>query len=151
MPATAMENLRKLVRQILERGYLMSLGTVDEGGVWVSDVIYIHDGDFNLFWLSDPEVRHSHAIQKNPRVATAITVSNNAGEQNIGLQIEGVAEKLEGNNLALATQHRLKRKKSLPDRDGEVEEGESWYRLRPTKIEIIYEPQFGFDKQVLEL
>lgn len=146
-----MRDVRELVKSILEQGYLMSLGTVDDGGVWVSDVIYIHDDDFNLFWLSDPDVRHSRAIQGNPKVAATITVSNNAGEENIGLQIEGVAEKLEGNNLALATQHRLKRKKSPPTRGGEVEEGESWYRLRPTKIEVIHEPRFGFDKQILKL
>lgn len=129
----------------------MSLGTIDDGGVWVSDVIYLHDGDCNLFWLSDPDVRHSRAIRKNPNVAATITVSNNAGEENIGLQIKGVAERLDGNNFALATEHRLKRKKSPPTRDGEVEEGESWYCLRPAKIEIIHEPLFGFDKKVLEL
>jgi uncharacterized protein YhbP (UPF0306 family) len=144
-------DLRELAKSILGQGYLMNLGTVDSGGVWVSDVIYIHDDAFNLFWLSDPEVRHSKAVQKNPKVAATITISNNAGEQNIGLQIEGVAEKLEGNNLELATQHRLKRKKAPPTRDGEVEEGDSWYRLRPTKIEIIHEPHFGFEKQILEL
>lgn len=146
-----MPDLQELVKSILEQGYLMSLGTVDDGGVWVSDVIYLHDDDFNLFWLSDPEVRHSRAVLVNPKVSATITVSNNAGEPNIGLQIEGVVEKLEGNNLELATQHRSKRKKSPPARDGEVEEGDSWYRLRPTKIEIIHESHFGFEKQVLEL
>ena len=129
----------------------MSLGTLDGGGVWVSDVIYIHDDAFNLYWLSDSETRHSRAIQGNAKIAATITVSNNPGEENVGLQIEGIAERLEGNNLALATQHRLKRKKNPSTRDGEVEEGESWYRLRPTKIEIIYEPLFGFDKKALQL
>lgn len=146
-----MTDLRALVQSILEQGYLMSLGTADGGGVWVSDVIYLHDKDFHIYWLSDSAARHSKAIQENPWVAATITVSNNAGEVNVGLQIEGVAEKLEGNNLVLATQHRLKRKKAPPTRDGEVEEGESWYRLRPTKIEIIHEPAFGFEKKVLEL
>ena len=146
-----MHDLRELTKSILEQGYLMSLGTVDSDGVWVSDVIYLHDDAFNLFWLSDPEARHSRAVLLNPKVAATITVSNNTGEPNVGLQIAGVAEKLEGNNLALATEHRLKRKKSPPITDGEVEEGDSWYRLRPTKIEVIHEPSFGFEKQVLGL
>ena len=146
-----MNDLRELVQTILAQGYLMSLGTIDDGGVWVSDVIYIHDDALNIFWLSDPDVRHSIAIRQNPKVSATITVSNNAGEPNVGLQVEGIAEKLEGNNLALAAKHRLKRKKNLPAQDGEVEGGDSGYRLRPTKIEIIHEPRFGFDKQILEL
>ena len=144
-------DLRELVRSILDQGYLMSLATADDGGVWVSDVIYIHDKDFNLFWLSDPEVRHSVALRESWEVAATITVSNNAGEENVGLQIAGVAEQLEGNDLTLATKHRLKRQKSPPERDGEVEEGDAWYRLRPTKIDIIHEPLFGFEKKILEL
>ena len=146
-----MRDLRELAKSILDQGYLMSLGTADDGGVWVSDVIYIHDDEFTLYWLSDAEARHSKAVEKNPKVAATITVSNNAGEENVGLQIEGVVQKLEGNNLGLATKHCLKRKKAPPTKDGEVEEGDSWYRLRSTKIEIIYEPEFGFDKKALEL
>lgn len=146
-----MKELRELVKSILEQGYLMSLGTFDKNGVWVSDVIYIHDDDFNLYWLSSPKTRHSQALRKNRKVAATVTVSNNAGEDNVGLQIEGTAEELKGNNLALATKHRLKRKKNPPIKDGEVEEGESWYCLRPAKIEVIYEPSFGFEKKIFNL
>jgi len=39
----AEKNLRKLVKQILDKGYLMSLATVDGSGPWVSDVIYVAD------------------------------------------------------------------------------------------------------------
>lgn len=129
----------------------MSLGTVDDSGVWVSDVIYIHDADFTTYWLSDPAARHSKAIRENPRVAATITVSNSAGEANVGLQIAGTAEQLKGTDLGLATRHRLKRKKPPPASDGEVEEGDAWYRLRPEKLEVIYEPLFGFEKRILEL
>lgn len=41
-----------------------------------------------LFWISETETRHSKAIAKNNYVAATITVSNNPGEDNIGLQIE---------------------------------------------------------------
>ncbi|MBI5153532.1 MAG: hypothetical protein HZA36_03695, partial [Parcubacteria group bacterium] len=51
-------NIRELVMGVLDRGHLMSLATVDAGGVWVSDVIYIHDEELNLYWMSDTEVRH---------------------------------------------------------------------------------------------
>ena len=45
-------DLKKLVREVLEKGYLMSLGICDSGGVWVSDVIYVHNDNFEIFWIS---------------------------------------------------------------------------------------------------
>lgn len=57
---------RKKVLEILEKGYLMSLATVDEGGVWVADVIYVYDDAFTLYWMSSLEVRHSQALFQNP-------------------------------------------------------------------------------------
>ena len=31
-------------------------------GIWVADVIFIHDDDLNVYWMSHPECRHSKAI-----------------------------------------------------------------------------------------
>lgn len=146
------EDTKNLVLSILEQGYLMSLGTADGNGPWVSDVIYVHDKDWNLYWISETATRHSQAIQKNPKVAATITISNNQGEENVGLQIEGTAEKVSGDILEMAKQHRRKRKKPEQEKEGEIlDEGESWYSLKPTKIELIYEPLFGFDKKLLSL
>ncbi len=33
-----MEDLHKLAKEILEKGFVMSLGTVDDGGIWVTDL-----------------------------------------------------------------------------------------------------------------
>lgn len=130
----------------------MSLGTFDENGPWVADVIYVFDDDLNLYWLSDTSTRHSKALLKNPKVATTITLSNKQGEDNIGLQLEGIAQKVEGEIFELAVKHRLKRKKKPPTRGEKfLDEGESWYLLKPSKIELIYEPKWGFNKKILEL
>src|SRR3989344_9137677 len=142
-----MEDLKKIVGEILDQGYLMSLGTLDESGPWVSDVIFVNDG-LDIYWLSLENTRHSKAILKNPKVAATITISNNAGEKNIGLQIEGIAEKIEGDVFEIAKKHRLKRNKPVPEKEGEIlDPGESWYKLSPTKIEIINEPLWGFEKK----
>lgn len=180
-----MEDIKSLVVAVLKQGYLMSLGTADESGPWVSDVIYIYewniyphtknnvhestqiDEDFpvmkqkesgssgigvGVYWISETTTRHSNAILKTGKAAGTITISNNRGEQNIGLQIEGAAEKVEGDMLELARQHRKKRGKTGPEEGEEfLDKGESWYRLKPTKIELIYEPLFGFDKKTAEL
>lgn len=147
-----MKEIKKLVFSVLEKGFLMSLATVDEGGPWVSDVIYVHDDKLNLYWLSEVNSRHSKAIRKNPKVAATITVWQKQGDKNIGLQIEGKAKKIEGDILQMAVKHRLKRNKKAPKKEGEIlESNESWYCLKPAKVELIYEPLYGFSKKKLEL
>jgi len=90
-------NLQKLVKEIFEEGYLMSLGTVDDGGVWVADVIYIHDEDLNLYWLSLPDSRHSKVVENGEKIACSIT-SNWTTDDERGLQIEGKISKTSKNS-----------------------------------------------------
>ena len=143
-------NIRELVKGVLEKGYLMSLGTVDESGVWVADVIYIFDDNFNIYWMSKLYRRHSKAISENSKVAGTITVSGQ-GEDNLGIQFSGVAEKIEGARYDLAVKHYERRKKPKPSETDDVLQGGSWYMLKPQKIELIYERLFGFNKQNLDL
>jgi uncharacterized protein YhbP (UPF0306 family) len=143
-----MKSIEVLVQEVLAKGHLMSLATIDDGGPWVSDVIYVHREPLEIFWMSDSNTRHSQAIHKDTRVAATITIGDGKGGTNIGLQISGTAEKVEGDILEVAAKHRAKRGKPAPQKEGEVLEGsESWYRLKPTKIELIYEPHFGFEKK----
>ena len=107
-------DLKKLIKEILNQGHLMSLATRDDGGLWVSDVIYIFDDELNLYWMSDPEARHSMAILRNPEVAGTITISNKSKESNLGIQFFGVAEKIEGIRSDLAKKHLTKRGYSEP-------------------------------------
>jgi len=145
-----MEDTRQLTKQVLEKSYLMSLATHDNGGVWVADVIYIHDEDLNIYWMSDPDVRHSQAILRNSKVAGTVTASG-PGEDNLGIQFEGFAEKINGPRYDLAKKHFRKRNKIEPRETDDVLQGDSWYVIHPRKIELIHEKLFGFDKQKLEL
>lgn len=142
------ERIRELIGEVLERGYLMSLATADDGGIWVCDVIYVHDDDMNLYWMSDPDARHSQAVLSRPRIAGTITVSGR-GENNLGIQFEGVVEKIAGPRFDLAVKHFLKRGKPLPKEGEDVLQDDSWYMLKPTIIELIHEELFGFEKQKL--
>jgi uncharacterized protein YhbP (UPF0306 family) len=145
-----MENdIKNLIKEVLEKGYLMSLGTHDEGGVWVCDVIFVHDDELNIYWMSKLHRRHSKAVLVNAKVAGTITVSGQ-GEDNLGIQFEGFAEKLEGSNDMLAKKHYTKRKKPEPKETDDVLDGGSWYKMKPKKIELINEKLFGFDKQKVE-
>ncbi len=143
-------NIKQLITEVLEKGYLISLATIDDGGVWVADVIYVHDEELNIYWMSDPDVRHSQAVLTNSKVAGTITVSG-PGENNLGIQFAGTAEKIEGPRFDLALKHCAKRGKPVPKETEDVLGGDSWYKLKPVMIELIHEKLFGFEKQKLEL
>ncbi|HEX8946635.1 MAG TPA: pyridoxamine 5'-phosphate oxidase family protein [Candidatus Paceibacterota bacterium] len=144
-------DLKKRVREVLEKAHLMSLGTQDESGVWVADVIFIFDDDFKLYWMSHEETRHSKAIHANGKAAGSITASTKSKEPNLGIQFEGEAKKIDGARYDLAVKHYLKRGRLIPPITEDVLDGDSWYVLAPTKIRLIDEEHFGFDTQDVAL
>jgi uncharacterized protein YhbP (UPF0306 family) len=103
-----MRDFQSIVRDVLSDGYIMSLGTIDQGGVWVCDLVYVYDDELNIYWLSRTDTRHSRAIEINPQVAGSISVSR-PGEEEVGIQFSGIAEKLSGDFLWLAEKHREKK------------------------------------------
>ncbi len=143
-------NIEQLIQEVLEKGHVMSLATVDSGGVWVSDVIYIFDENFNLYWTSSEHVRHSKALAENNQLAGSITV-NSKGEDNLGLQFAGMASRVEEDRYDLTIKHFAKRGKTAPPQGDESLKGKAWYMLTPNKIELINEKLFGFHKQKIEL
>ncbi len=146
--------LKKLVLETLDRGYLMSLATQDSAGLWACDVIYIHDDDLNIYWMSDPNARHSRSLEFDNNIAGTITISNSAGEDNLGVQFLGVAEKLAGARFDLIVKHFLKRKKIVPPSSANLEailDGDLWYKLTPKFFDIICEERWGHDKKKLEI
>lgn len=145
------EGLKKLARGVLEDAYVMSLGTADEGGAWVADLIYVADEDFNLYWISFPQVRHSQAIEKNAKVACAITASHETNKER-ALQIEGVVEKIDGPLFEQEKKLEAKRGLPIPQRAGEIlENGHVWYKLKPTKVELLHSEPFGYEKKAVTL
>jgi uncharacterized protein YhbP (UPF0306 family) len=135
-----------IVQEILSKGYLMSLATVDDGGVWAADVTYVSDEKFNIYWVSSPEVRHSKAIHQNSSVAGTITISQK-GEPNMGVQLSGIAEQIEEDS-EIRSLYATKRGRSVEEA---VRPGVAWYKFRPELIEVIHEPEFGFKKQKINL
>ena len=144
-----MEDLNNLAQQLLEQGKLIHLGTQDDGGVWVCDVIYVFDDDLNIYWMSKDFRRHSKTIEKNPQVAAAITVSAR-DEKDFGIQIEGRAVAIKEKRHDLQVPYFTKRGQITP-KEGEDFLGEHvWYQLKPKRIELICPERFGFEKQKLE-
>ncbi|MFA6295179.1 MAG: pyridoxamine 5'-phosphate oxidase family protein [Candidatus Paceibacterota bacterium] len=148
-----MIDIRKRVLEVLNNTHLMSLGTSDKDGIWVADVIFLYDEDLNIYWLSAPDCRHSKAILENNKVAGSITYSTKNKELNFGIQLEGEVERLEGIRFDLIIKHWTKRNHKIPDisKALEVLGGDCWYKLTPTRIELIDEENFGFDRQKLKI
>ncbi len=148
-----MVDIRKKVLEVLNNTHLMSLGTYDDKGIWVADVIFVYDDDLNIYWLSAPDCRHSKAIIKNAKAAGTITSSVKSKEPNFGIQFDGKAERLSGARFDLIIKHWTKRKHKIPDisKALEVLSDDCWYKLVPDRFELIDEENFGFDRQVLKL
>ncbi len=148
-----MLSIRKTIFDILNNTHLMSLAVSDAKGPWVADVVFIYDKDMNIYWMSDPEARHSKTIVLNKKVAASITCSTISKEPNLGIQFEGIAEKLEGIQFKLLIKHLTKRSHPSPKIKDAIKilDGDCWYKLKPKKIYLIDEANFGYDRQELSL
>jgi hypothetical protein len=85
------ETLRRQALTYLETHNTMTLATVGPDGPWAAGLFYVNDG-FDLYWLSDPDTRHSRNIAHNPRVAVAIHEDYRDWRIIQGLQMEGTAQ-----------------------------------------------------------
>lgn len=68
----------------------MTLATVGPDGPWAAGLFYVNDG-FDLYWLSDPDTRHSQNIAGNPHVAATIHEDYRDWRTIQGIQMEGTA------------------------------------------------------------
>lgn len=69
----------------------MTLATAKDESPWAASVFYANDG-FTLYFLSDPESRHSKDIAGNPVVAVTVNEDYHDWRKIKGIQIEGKAE-----------------------------------------------------------
>ena len=62
-----------LARSIVDECLYVVLGTADDDGrAWVSPVYFAPDGYRELFWVSDPQARHSRNVAARPDVAIVV-------------------------------------------------------------------------------
>ena len=144
-------DLYPLIEEVLANSREMVLATTNNDTPWASALVYGHDKDFHLYWVSFDKSRHTLEVLKNPKVAAVINRQPTGGDQDKGLQIEGRAQKLEENRiLSVAREFYAKRGKDVPNTLEELEKlpaDMSWYELVPEKIHIYYGPLFGFKRQ----
>lgn len=137
------DELKKLAEGVLEDAFVLSLGVVDDNGVWVADVIYIHDDEMNLYWISSPNTRYSKAIQVNSKVACTITASWETDNER-ALQIAGTAEKTQPKP---ELEQKIREKRGLNSNEKEILVNDHvWYVLKTESMKLIYSKEFGYKR-----
>lgn len=88
----AKEDLKKF----LDEQKLMAIATSSkDNGMWIANVYYAVDKDFNFYFVSDPKTQHCMDIHENPEVAIAIAkFAPNDISDRVGVQITGQAEQV---------------------------------------------------------
>lgn len=69
--------------------------TSPHGSPRAADVYFVSDDNLNLYFYSDPASRHSRNIMREPRVAVAVQVESMDWHEIKGVQIEGVAARVD--------------------------------------------------------
>jgi len=91
MPKETSSKLKGTVLQYLKEHYTMTVATTGSESPWAASVFYANDG-FNLYFLSDPESRHSKDIAENPVVAVTVNEDYHDWRKIKGIQMAGKAE-----------------------------------------------------------
>lgn len=140
------DELKGLAQKILQDTFVMSLGTFDQQGVWVADLVFLSDEDFNIYWVSMPNTRHSKAIELNNQVACTITASWDYKKER-ALQVSGTAERITP-SLERERLYEAKRGRPIPEKEGEIlSKGHAWYKLTPNTLKLIDSENFGYARQ----
>ena len=91
-PPPLSEEMRPILREFLRGHSTLALATVgDAGRPQVSPLFYASDDDFNLYWISNPDSRHSANIKAWNDVAATIYAQTWNWTGIKGVQLEGDA------------------------------------------------------------
>lgn len=83
-------NIKQTVLDYLREHYTMTIATAGDGVPWAAAVFYANDG-FDLYFLSDPDSRHSRYIAGNPLVSVTVNEDCHDWRKIKGVQLEGKA------------------------------------------------------------
>lgn len=131
-------------RQIIGEILYLTLATADaQGRPWCTPVFTAHDEDYNFYWASGFEARHSKNIRENERVGATVYDSRSPDGEGQAVYMDGSAQELDHHTwhegVVLLRQRCLKPEKFYPlgqfDHTGPVRvyrfTPETFYMLNP--------------------
>lgn len=95
------DGLRQRVQSYLREHHVMTLASHGDERVWAAAVFYANDG-FAMYFLSSPTSRHCRNLARNPRVSAAVHENYTDWKAIKGVQMEGIASVLAGEEEAIA-------------------------------------------------
>jgi uncharacterized protein len=90
--------LHECVRAYLQAHHVVTLATLSDARPWAAAVFYVNEG-CALYWLSAPTSRHSVELARNPQVAATVQEDYSDWSEIKGVQMEGVATEISGDEL----------------------------------------------------
>jgi nitroimidazol reductase NimA-like FMN-containing flavoprotein (pyridoxamine 5'-phosphate oxidase superfamily) len=87
-------NSAEAVKKIIESNTYITIATSDGERPWITPVFFAHDKEYNFYWSSFSEVKHSLLISKNPNIAAIIFDSSSPEGQGDGVYIQGTAHEV---------------------------------------------------------
>ena len=93
-------DLKKLTKEIIENNQYLALSTVgNDGKPWTCILAYSYDEDYNFYFVSLPTSKHSLNSESTKNVSFSIYNSTQGFGLGVGLQIEGIVNKVEKENV----------------------------------------------------
>ena len=82
-------------KQIIEENIYCTLATASLDGVpWISPVFYGYDENFNIYWISDKDAKHSQLLRENPQISIVIFNSQAPEGEGDGVYIQATISEL---------------------------------------------------------
>lgn len=130
----------KAKKIISENIYCVVASASKDGKPWISPVFYGYDDDYNIYWISDKDSRHSDLIRHNPQVAIVIFNSQAPEGEGDGVyfeaKVEEISDKTEAEKAFKIRDARAKVAEFKVKRVEEVTGNGQWrvYKATPYKI-----------------
>lgn len=143
-------NLPDEAADFLRGHHVMTLATQDAEGPWAAALFYACDGE-ELVFLSAPASRHGRALAQDARCAATIQGQEQDWRGIRGIQLEGVAVQLAGEERERARRlyagrFAFVRPEQAPAAILEALARVQWYRLRVQRLYFI-DNRRGFGKR----
>ena len=82
-------------KKILEDNiYCVIASSTKDGKPWISPVFYGYDDEYNIYWISDKDARHSNLIRNNPQVSIVIFNSQAPEGEGDGVYFQAMVEEI---------------------------------------------------------
>lgn len=142
--------LKEVILDTLRDGVVVNIATAKDSQPWVAAMLYVHDHNFNIYWLTKETARHSEEIAVNPKVAANITAVQENGKAR-QLQIEGEAHIHNDEKIACQVEDKYhERHKKFANKNLEelarLIKHYTLYKLEPKRIFVTHEALWGHER-----